>query len=233
MTRRDLMRLHVEALFTHDTHGDLVAVNEPHGSPAPRFFVGRTEDGIILRFRCDVDVELRHELEAAARSHLLDKRLDEPCDTTRYSVILGRSAPVEHVWAGPAFCFPVALSESTRAAHITAITEANTDLLASHFQDWMRDVARCQPMLGMLVDGNVVSLCCSVRRTELADEAGVETAVPYRGRGYASHVTVAWADAVRKHDRVPLYSTSWANASSRAVALKAGLLLIGADLHFT
>jgi hypothetical protein len=36
------MRLHVEALFTCDAAGRFIAVNEPAGAVAPRFFLGRT-----------------------------------------------------------------------------------------------------------------------------------------------------------------------------------------------
>lgn len=40
MDAKDLMRLHVEALFTRDAAGRLLVVNEPTGAAAPRFFWG-------------------------------------------------------------------------------------------------------------------------------------------------------------------------------------------------
>ena len=46
---------------------------------------------------------------------------------------------------------------------------------------------------------------------------------PYRGRGYGPRVTVAWAEAIWASGRVPLYSTSWDNKASLAVARKLGL----------
>jgi hypothetical protein len=55
---RELMRLHVRALFTHDGAGRLVAANEPGGGAAPRFFLGRTAQGNIWRVRHDVDAAL-------------------------------------------------------------------------------------------------------------------------------------------------------------------------------
>jgi mono/diheme cytochrome c family protein len=66
-----------------------------------------------------------------------------------------------------------------------------------------------------------------------AHEAGVETAASCRGRGYAAPVVAAWARAVRDVGRVPLYSTSWRNEASRAVARKLGLVCFGSDLHIT
>jgi hypothetical protein len=55
MNVHELMRLHVEALFTHDANGQLLRGNEPSGAEAPRFFLGRTADGPLIRFRHDVD----------------------------------------------------------------------------------------------------------------------------------------------------------------------------------
>ena len=226
---RDLMQFHVQALFTHDADGDLVRVNEPHGPAAPRFFFGRTQHGSVLRFRHDVDAGIRRELEAAAAADLVPGRpIDDSLDASRYAAILERSAPVGTIWAGSAFSFPQGFSDGRGTLRIT---ERNAGVLELYFYEWIDDVPRCQPMAGIQVNGHVVSLCCSVRQTDLADEAGVETAQPYRGHDYARHVTTAWATAVREQNRVPLYSTSWANAPSRAVARKIGLLLIGSDLH--
>lgn len=226
---RDLMQCHVDALFNRDVNGDLVRVNEPHGTPAPRFFVGRTLDSVVRYFRRDVDAGMRQLLDAAVQSDPLAGRpLVEPIASARYAEILDQSTPVTNVWAGPAFRFPDRLSESIGTAFIT---EQNAGVLEAHFRDWIADVQRCQPMLGLLVDGWVVSLCCSVRQTSVAHEAGVETAPAHRGCDYGCHAATAWARAVRERDRVPLYSTSWTNAASRAVARKLGLVLFGNDLH--
>src|SRR6266851_4539878 len=49
------------------------------------------------------------------------------------------------------------------------------------------------------------------------------------GRGFAPRVTSAWAAAIRSSGRIPLYSTSWTNSASRAVARKLGLVQYAVD----
>ena len=61
------------------------------------------------------------------------------------------------------------------------------------------------------------------RRSDAAAEAGVETVAAFRGRGLALRVTAAWAQAIRSSGRLAIYSTSWNNKSSLAVARKLGL----------
>ena len=231
MTDLDRMRLHVEALFTHDFEGDLVRVNEPGGLPAPRFFLGRTVGGAVCRFRHDVDRELRAELEAAVADEVLGADvLDSPLDPSPYQRILARRTPVERTWLGPAFSFPDTVPT---AIGTVLVTEANARVLHPHFEAWTTDVGVCDPMAARLIDGQAVSLCGSVRRISAAHEAGVETAAGFRGRGHASQAVAAWAQAVREMNRVPLYSTSWQNEASRALAGKMALLPFGNDLHIT
>jgi predicted GNAT family acetyltransferase len=88
-------------------------------------------------------------------------------------------------------------------------------------------------MFALVVDGRAVAVCCTVRQTSEAHEAGVETVPAFRGCGYAAQVVTAWASAVRERGQVPLYSTSWQNEASRAVARKLGLIQFGNDLHIT
>lgn len=223
----DLMRLHVEAEFVHDATGALVRVNEPDGAPAPRFFVGVTRDGVVTRYRYDVDAALRLVLERESDRLSGLERSPSP---ERFEQVLRRAAPILRMWTGPAFTFPDELSRPAGAVRIDA---SNASILEDALGDWIPDVDRCQPMLAKVVDGRAVSLCASVRRTPDAHEAGVETAVPFRRLGFASAVAAAWAEAVRAMGPVPLYSTSWQNAASRAVARKVGLIHFGNDLHIT
>ena len=228
---RDLMLLHVEALFTSDDVGRLVAVNERGGAAAPRFFLGRTAQGNAWWFRHDVDVGVADELDALCRSQPAGLEVEPGAGSPApFIACLSRQELVRRTWAGPAFRFP---SDLPRDETAVRVTPANATVLCPYLEDWLVDVAAGVPMTVVMDGGQAVSVCCSVRLTQRAHEAGVETTRDFRGRGHAARAVAAWARAVRDMGLVPLYSTSWENESSRAVARKLGLIPYGVDLHIT
>jgi hypothetical protein len=231
MPERDLMILHADTLFTHDPAGRMVRVNEPNGKIAPRWFIGRTIDGSVYRLRNDVEDDIARELlSVCCGEPLSEEFLVPPYGADRYSAILAGSAPIQKQETGPTYSFPRSFPGANSAVPITS---ANADVLRPHLQDWLEDVAVRPLMFACLHQGRAVSVCCSVRTTPCADEAGVETAPGYRGHGYAAQVVVAWATEVRGQGRIPLYSTSWGNAASQAIARKLGLRRYGATVHIT
>jgi RimJ/RimL family protein N-acetyltransferase len=218
------MVLHVDALFTHE-QGRMVRVNEPRGKPAPRFFLGRTTDGTICRFRHDVAPEVVRQLEALARAEDSDEAFTRPpYGAPPYEALL---APAEHTEAGPAYRFPDRLDARSG---IVMVTEANADILAAHLPAWLGDPPTAQPFAAVVVDGHAVAVCASVRITNAAHEAGVDTAPAFRRQGHGAKAVAAWARAVRDMDRQPLYSTSWNNTASQALAASLGLIRFGHDL---
>jgi RimJ/RimL family protein N-acetyltransferase len=229
---RRLMRAHIVALFTHDDRGRMTYVNEPSGQRAPRFFVGRTAHGVEWRVRDDiVDPQLLQELQAAVERSAVPAELAlEPEPSSPFEELLSSAAPIERIDAGPAFVFPEQLPPGTRAVLVTG---ENADVLRPYLAPWIPDITQSPPLFAMMHDGAAVAVCGSVRRTSAAHEAGVETVPEFRGRGFASEVVAAWARAVRELGVIPLYSTSWSNLASRAVARKLGLRLFGSDLHLT
>ena len=229
MTDRELMRVHVEALFTRDAAGRLLRVNEPNGADAPRFFLGRTAEGSDCWFRGDVDDHLARRLAAAAQRTGDDHRL-APEDPARYEALLERAAPIQRTEAGPAYCFP---REIAAPADVVAVTDENAEILRPHLEAWLDSTASGLLTMAVVEDGHAVAVCSSVRITDTAREAGVETAPGFRGRGHAARAVAAWAAAVRRIGVIPLYSTSWSNTASQAVARKLGLRMFGSDLHIT
>ena len=235
---RELMELHVEALYTHDAAGRIVRVREHHGAPAPRFFLGRTADGLVRRCRDDVADVLCRELEAeseedASAGSPADPAAEAAAEIARYAAVLARSAPVERTDAGPAFGFPHELPTPVGDDAVVLVTQRNAGVLRPLLAAWVPDVRRSPPLLALVVDGRAVAVCGSVRITPHAHEAGVDTAPAFRGRGYAPRVVAAWARAVRALGAEPLYSTAWHNAASRSVARKLDLVQFGRDLHVT
>ncbi|MEP6705207.1 MAG: GNAT family N-acetyltransferase, partial [Acidobacteriota bacterium] len=95
------------------------------------------------------------------------------------------------------------------------------------------ELKTAQPFVALLENGRAVSVCRSVRVMPEAHEAGVETVAEFRGNGYVVEVALAWARLVQDAGAVPLYSTSWENTASQAVANKLNLDLFGADFHVT
>lgn len=225
------LELQIAALFTHDSAGRIVAINEPGGGPAPRFFLGRTRAGNLWRVRHDLPEPIARRLDALASCEPVHGDLHtEPHNMAVFREALHVDRGDQPVGSGPAYYFPDAL---LLPARVTRITRANLHLLrgmgwdletfAKEFEGW-------EPVVALVEDQVAVSLCFSARLTEHAAEAGVETRETHRGRGYASAVVTAWACAIRATGRIPLYSTSWDNDASRAVARKLGLVQYGADL---
>lgn len=228
-----LLELQVEALFTHDAIGRIVATNEPGGGPAPRFFLGRAYTGNLWRVRHDLPESTARRLAALAASEPVGGALRaEPRHMAAYLEALRADGEVRHTYSGPAFRFPDTLS--TPAAGVTPITRANLHLL--RLLDWDLEALAAgelegwSPMMALVADGAAVSLAFSARLTERVAEAGVNTLEGYRGRGYAPAVVTAWAHAIRASGRIPLYSTSWDNLASQAVARKLGLVQYGVEL---
>lgn len=104
--------------------------------------------------------------------------------------------------------------------------QGDFEALITELHDW-------QPFLAIVESGKVVSVCRSVRITSQAHEAGVETLPDFRGKGYAAEVVAGWASLVKSRSAIPLYSTSWDNIASQAVARKLQLVSYGEDFHIT
>ena len=218
----------VGALFRHDARGRLVEINQWDGGVAPRFWLMRTGQGVVARFRQDVPDDLAMGLtELCAGERLSDPPPERPAHEREYLDLL---VPTERVWAGPAFTFP---DDLPIAAAAVAIDEANAGLLREGFSDWLADVPHRRPFMAVIEEGRAVAICASVRISRAVHCAGVETLPGCRGRGRGSAAVAAWARAVRDLGAAPVYSTSWDNLASRGLARRLGLRLFGVDFHIT
>jgi RimJ/RimL family protein N-acetyltransferase len=228
---RELIRIQAAVLFRHNSEGRLVSVNEPDGARAPRFFLGRTAQGSEWRFRDDLSEVVCRELESLCASEPLgEEYLVAPHGSTAYEQALAQEAPVQRVWAGPAYRFP---AELPAASGTVVVKHTNAEILLPQLAPWLDDVALGRLIVARVHEGVAVSVCASVRENDVAHEAGVETVAELRGRGFAMQAVAGWAAAIRAMGRIPLYSTSWQNTASQALASKLGLVRYGTDLHIT
>ena len=230
---RELMKIQVEALFTQDKNGRLQRINEPtgDGKPAPRFFFGYTNAGPIFRFRHDLPDNVVAQLkEVAAAEPPSTNSQKIPRNRRQFEDILQSHAPIERVWVGPAYRFPEHITPPTNTVQLS---RANVRLLKGDFAEMVSELNNSPPYLAIIEDSQAVAICRSVRLSSRAHEAGVDTLVGYRRRGYATSVVTAWALAVRALNRIPLYSTSWDNVASQGVARRLDLVQYGVDYHVT
>ena len=235
LTDPELMNIHASALFTQNIESRLLFVNEPGGAPipAPRLFLGRTRAGNVWRFHADLPEKLCEELDAlCADEPPVNVETDEP---PRYLETLVRllesDAPVQEVSGGPAYQFTG--YEPPSKSLLASVTENNAEMLQGGFEELVAELPGWQPFVALIENNRAVSVCRSVRITPEAHEAGVETLPAFRGKGYAKDVTAEWARRVEAAGAIPLYSTSWENRASQAVARKLHLKCYGTDFSIT
>ncbi len=198
---RELIHIQLRTLFRLGPYGQLVAVNEPGGRPAPRVFVSRGDGERLVRIRMDVP-------ERWCRSWLACQ------DDAELARRVAAQAPVEREHRGPAFALPRGI-EAGRASRVLDAGQLHP-ALASFAPDIPGGV------FGVFEDGLAVAVCYSSRSGESADEAGVETAPDFRGRGFATEAVRAWAAWVQSRGKLALYSTTWNNEASRRIAARLG-----------
>ncbi|WP_308639664.1 kasugamycin N-acetyltransferase AAC(2')-IIb [Paenibacillus silvisoli] len=226
-TANERMELHVEALFTHDQNGRLLAINEPWpgAAAAPRFFLGRSIEGTTLcRFRYDVPETLVAQIESLCADEPINGDIrTKPNDFNAYMDLLQG----ERFTMGPCYIIP---SDAKPNMQVVSITRENIAAYRLDGFEWLtEEIEFVQPCIALVRESRVVSICRSVRITPRAHEAGLETLHAFRGRGYAAAVVAGWAMAVRKRGRIPLYSTSRENLASQKVASKLNLVFYGAN----
>ncbi len=214
-------QLQLETLFVLDDKGRIVSTREPNATAGPAFSLIRDRSACVWAVHADVPARLADDLVELARTERPTRELtDSPRHASDYvSLLRGR------IDAGPVFTFPARISATSDVVPITELAP-----LERHFRGWTSDeIPERSPILGIVENGHAVSVCFCARRSPLAAEAGLETAPDFRGRGLGSRVTAAWARAVQASGRLPLYSTSWSNSGSLAVARKLELFTCASD----
>ena len=192
--------------------GRISGTRSPEPRLVPRFRLVRGKESCAWAVRVDVTQNIADELDGLAREEppVSDFR-DAPVYAERYMSLLGGK-----VDSGPAFTFPEEIARPSGTVFIEDI-----ESLDHHFTGWTAsEIPYRTPIVAFVKEGYAVSACFCAWRSDAAAEAGLETAAVFRGRGLGSRVAAGWALAIRASGRVPLYSTSWSNDASLAVARK-------------
>jgi hypothetical protein len=203
-----------------------VSTREPTASSGPLFSLVRSARGCAWAVHANVSNGLADEFDRLAGEEPAPVDLrQKPVHAEKYDLLaggrVGSPAAARVVEQGVAFTFPGTL---VRPSDIAVIEDER--LLDHHFRGWVPGeiAAGRSPVLAIVEDGYPVSVCFCARLSDTAAEAGLETAEPFRGRGFGPRVTAAWALAIRATGRVPLYSTELTNGASLSVARKLGLV---------
>ena len=213
MTTSDL---HLQTGYLLDGNGRISEARSPQPEPGPLFSLIRGTEGCAWAVRADVPQDIADELDGLAREEPpVSNFRDAPVHAERYMSLLQGS-----VYSGPAFTFPDVIARPSGTVFIDDL-----EALEHHFTGWKAgEIPGASPIVAVVDEGYAVSVCFCARRSDAAAEAGLETAEAFRGRGLGPRVTAAWALAIRDSGRGPLYSTSWSNHASLAVARKLGLI---------
>lgn len=217
-------------LFTHDSAGNLVDVNEPGGPRAPRFYLAWNGGGVVWRVRHDVPPALGHRLSEIVAAQPASDDLEHPpgCAAPICAALAEHAPTATDIDGGIEYAFPDSLD--AHAGTVVVTTDGGAGILERWLPHWQCYATVGLPVVAVLVDGAAVSVCACVRFPGDTTEAGVETHQAFRGRGHAVAVTAAWAQAVRGRGMFPLYGASWRNRASQRVAAKLGLIRVAGSL---
>lgn len=114
---------------------------------------------------------------------------------------------------------------------VSISTQTQVKKLTQKGFDWLSvELPFLEHCEALVQEGQIVSLCRSVRSSPEAEEAGIETLPDFRGQNLAAAALASWAAQVQSAGKLAFYSTSFQNHSSQRLAQKAGLLLLGVHL---
>lgn len=228
------LELHLDALYERDATGRIAAIR---GStrPPPRVHLVRTVEGNRWLLSAGLPSPARAALDALLAAEPVVGSIDAmevqpPASRDAVLALLAEDQPLAGEYRGPAFTFPPTLGEPSMPVEALVTPD---DARPHHDVAWLAAfVDTDRPVVVARSEaGAAVAFCHSARLGPASAEAGLEVVEAYRRRGLGRAVTVGWAASIRAGGRVPLYSTSWENEASRAVARSLRLLAYAEDWH--
>lgn len=210
---RTLLRQHVEAVWgarLPQIDRDEITLLPESALPAWRLCAADIAEGRVHIWRPDVQLAERTTLLARLEQALLEPPSVASSGISREVAFRLAEPPAIDLAAARLLARP--------------LTRADSDLVEAF---WPGETsyafqASCQPSIGVIVDGRLLSLAHSSRRTAEACELGIDTLSEARRKGYALAATIVWSEAIRQEGLVPIYSAFANNTASLALAVRAG-----------
>jgi hypothetical protein len=221
----EMMRMHIESLFTFNDDLKLMNINEPWDTTklAPKFIMGRTIKGETLYyFRHDIPDDIVSKVsELCLKEPSAQNANEKPRYLEQYLECFQSSSYTEEI------CFYVP-NNGEKIRDCILLDSKNLSTFTAVGFDWLKEEFPFSlPCAAFIHAGQAVSICRSVRISNKAHEAGIETLEAFRGNSYAHDVLFKWAQEVRQLGCEPLYSTLSDNFRSLRVAQKANLVCFG------
>ena len=213
-TPRTLLRLHIEAVWgiqlppiTQNT----VELLREGIQPPWKLYAADMADEQVAIWRPDVAAPEREALFLRASEALTLPPTEHVAPHTSREVVL-------HQQASPTMSVAA-------AQHVARLLTPDDQALVEIFEPgevsyYFHPDRR--PLIGVIVEGRLLSLAHSSRRTAEACELGIDTLPEARRKGYALAATLLWAASVTQEDLVPFYSASAENTASLRLASAAG-----------
>lgn len=203
MTERELLRLHLEAVWNltlpqldQATH-DVVVRN---GLPPWSLYLAVFAQEQMAIWRPGIVPGKQPRLRAQARTAGL---VWDQAVKMRREVV---------------FNYPlISAKQQTRARQLARVLTANDSDLINAFEAGSAAYflnPHMAPCIGVVVEDQLMSIAHSSRQTSLACELGINTLLEARRRGYAAAATTLWTAIVQQKGLVPIYSAfAWNTAS--------------------
>jgi RimJ/RimL family protein N-acetyltransferase len=206
MTDRELLRLHIEAVWElslppfDETQPDLLL---PEQSRPPW--------SLYLGTLANAQLAIWQSFVPPAERSLLRERAEQMGEKWDSELRMRR----EIVFSAPTLT-PEQVEQARYLAHaLDAGDRALVDIFEAESASYFLDPSR-SPCVGVEVDGRLVTIAHSSRRTASACELGINTLPEARRRGYARAATTLWTASVQQQGLVPIYSAfAWNQASLR------------------
>jgi len=211
MTERELLRLHIEAVWSLtlpaiDESASELVLAQPF--PPWSLYLGTFAQEEVALWRPDVTPEQR--LLSLENARKAGDVWEQALEMRREVVFL---YPLIH---------PEHRAKAQQVARLLTVEDiALLDAFEPEGAPHMLD-PRKAPYIGVVLDGRLLSIAHSARQTLSACELGIDTLPEARRRGYAAAAVTLWTAIVQQQGLVPIYSAFAWNTASLQLARATG-----------